>query len=109
MLFDDTYLTCDYDYNVDCHGRPIPGEPTPDPDATTVEPPPDTTTDPDPITARFPPLETTTEEQNPGELPILRYPSKVLGLYIILADETVEGYGTYNDSWTPGNQCFIYT
>ena len=31
LLFRDDVLVCDYAANVECHGRPIPGQVTPDP------------------------------------------------------------------------------
>ncbi len=55
LLFSDAYLVCDYAENVDCNGRPIPGQSTVEPPVTTTS----TTRDPA-VTTQFPPETTTT-------------------------------------------------
>jgi len=126
-LFDETYMDCNYENKVDCGDRPRPGstrpptETTPEPETTTPEPetttPEPETTTPEPETTTpepettTPEPETTTPEpettpttagpttSRPGPYP--GFPSKVIGMYILLADDTEDGFGTDED-WEPG-------
>jgi len=75
MLFDEELLICNRAENVNCGERPIPG-PVTTPHTTT----PHTTTTGRPV----PPL----------------LPERILGLYILLADDYHEGFET-NATWNP--------
>lgn len=106
LLFSDEDLVCENPGDVDCHGRPIPdGITTPKPVTTTTSdgnPPPTTskvdTTTTTPAGPTTPKVTTTTTRPSTGG-PV-RYPDKVMGMYILLADDTEEGYGT-NADWEP--------
>jgi len=127
-LFDDVLLICNYDYEVDCGDRPIiDGSTTPStpPTTTTAQ---DTTTSaqvttsPGETTTVGTTTDTTTSTTYSmgttttaavttttaagttttasGGQHTQRYPEKVMGMYIILADDTEEGYETDSD-WEP--------
>jgi len=119
-LFDETYMDCDYDDLVDCGDRPRPGSTRP-PVTTTAAPqtttPSQITTTASPSTTTDTPLTTTdssmtttavprtttatdskTTTTHPGPYP--GYPAKVMGMYILLADDTEEGFGSDSD-WEP--------
>ena len=113
-LFDDVILDCDFDYNVDCGSRPKPGETTTtttkEPTTTTTVATTTTTITTTSITATPPPSTTTTListtttsmmtsttswiNNYPG------FPNRVLGMYILLADNFEEGFETGAD-WEP--------
>jgi len=109
-LWNEVYYDCDYEDLVDCGDRPRPGSTRP----STVEPSSTTTTTtqttspgtsettPTPIVTDTTPggSSTTTSSVGPtGPHPAL--PNKVLGMYILLADDTEDGYHSDNDDWEP--------
>jgi len=112
-LWDDVFHDCDYVDNVDCGDRPLPGSTRPstvEPTSTTPTTPattvsttvttPGTTTSPivTETTAGGP--TTTTSHVGPtGPQPGL--PSKVMGMYILLADDTEDGYHSDDSDWEP--------
>merc|ERR1719317_1632392 len=108
-LWNEVYYDCDYEDLVDCGDRPRPGSTRP----STVEPsttittsttsPATSETTPTPIvtdTTTHGGSTTTTSADGPtGPHPAL--PKKVLGMYILLADDTEDGYHSDNDDWEP--------
>ena len=94
-MFDDLLLICNYDYAVDCGERPRPGGSTTTtvPESTTTTVPESTTTVPGSTTT----TSTTTTNDDGYHL---RFPDKVVGLYVVLADDTEDGYHT-DDEWEP--------
>merc|ERR1719376_890872 len=109
-LWNEVYYDCDYEDLVDCGNRPRPGSTRP----STVEPsttittttqttsPGTSETTPTPIVTNTTPggSSTTTSSVGPtGPHPAL--PKKVLGMYILLADDTEDGYHSDNDDWEP--------
>ncbi|XP_023334408.1 uncharacterized protein LOC111705930 isoform X2 [Eurytemora carolleeae] len=120
--FDAVYMDCDYEDKVDCGSRPEPGGSTRPPTTTTAtstttiktsfgttttSP---TTTSTTTIGTSFgtTTISTTTIRTSSGTTststttsgPYPGFPNKVLGLYILLADDTETGYGT-NEDWEP--------
>merc|ERR1712038_844003 len=102
-LFDDIILVCNYEDQVDCGDRPIIDGPTTtqgptDPTTTTM----DTTTNP--ITTTTVEGDTTTtaggDTTTTSGQHIQRFPEKVMGFYILLADDYEEGFDT-NADWEP--------
>merc|ERR1711962_1781295 len=98
-LFDERLLICNFKDQVNCGDRPMPGSTRPP--ATTSIPGEVTTT----ITMTTAPA-TTTEDagttssrptHGPGPSGLPKY---VLGMYILLADDTEDGFHTDSD-WTP--------
>ena len=112
-MFDDLLLICNYDYAVDCGERPRPGGSTTTPiystSGSTMTPGSTTTTVPESTTTTVPEstttlpgsttttTSTTTTNDNGYHL---RFPDKVVGLYVVLADDTEDGYHT-DDEWEP--------
>ena len=70
QMFDDIFFICNYDYAVDCGDRPQPSTTKPGLNKTS----------------------------NDGYH--LRFPDKVVGFYVLLADDTEDGYHT-DDEWEP--------
>ena len=107
-MFDDLLLICNYDYAVDCGDRPRPGSTTTPGPTTTTTPGPTTTprptTTPGSTTTTTPAGSTTTTTLAPTTTNNngyhLRFPDKVVGLYVVLADDTENGYHT-DDEWEP--------
>ena len=122
LLFDAELLICNYPYAVDCGDRPNPDAasttegPSIPTSSTSRQPCEDTTTlqvtttmestttddqemsttKNDATTSKNDDVTTTTPHSHDG-----RYPNNVLGIYIILADDTVENYTTDSDQWEP--------
>ena len=114
-MFDDLLLICNYGYAVDCGERPRPGgsttttTPIYSTSGTTMTPGSTTTTVPESTTTTVPEstttvpgsttttISTTTTNDNGYHL---RFPDKVVGLYVVLADDTEDGYHT-DDEWEP--------
>jgi len=115
-MFDDVYSDCDFTNNVDCGDRPYPdGSTSPHPPTTSTSSsstsstmtsssttsayisstvPPSTSSETPTSTS-----ETTSNHPQPtGSYPGL--PNKVLGMYILLADDTEEGFHSDAD-WEP--------
>jgi len=125
-LFDPDLLVCNYAYEVDCGDRPIPGVSTTTSastvSTTTVTTTAGTTTASTSTASTTTASTTTTTEMNTSDPPFdtttkpttskpttttsengdynLRYPDKVMALYIVLADDTEPGYHT-DDEWSP--------
>jgi len=109
-LWDEVYHDCDYADLVDCGDRPLPGSTRPstiEPSTTTpITSTPTThsttgTTETPIVTDTTPAVSpTTTSSVGPtGPHPVL--PEKVLGMYILLADDTEDGFHSDNDDWEP--------
>ena len=112
-MFDDLLLICNYDYAVDCGERPRPGGSTTTtpiystsgstmtPGSTTTTVPESTTTTVPESTTTVPGSTTTTSTTTTNDNGYhLRFPDKVVGLYVVLADDTEDGYHT-DDEWEP--------
>ena len=112
-MFDDLLLICNYDYAVDCGERPRPGGSTTTtpiystsgstmtPGSTTTTVPESTTTTVPGSTITVPGSTTTTSTTTTNDNGYhLRFPDKVVGLYVVLADDTEDGYHT-DDEWEP--------
>jgi len=110
-MFDDVYSDCDFTNNVDCGDRPYPdGSTSPHPPTTssaisTTTSLSTTSTSTSPrSTPTISETPTTTSEttssypQPTGSYPGM--PNKVLGMYILLADDTEEGFHSDAD-WEP--------
>ena len=110
LLFDDVLLACNFAEFVDCGDRPNPFDTTINPDqstTTTIKPTTSdvikstttststTTTFITTTTTTTKPLDTTTTPDNDD-----RYPKRVLGMYLALADDGIAGYHT-DDAWAP--------
>ena len=117
LLFDEIIFACNFAEAVDCGDRPNPYETTPWPNhsstlapktstkekttSTTTVLPPSTTNTPIDVTSTVhkstitTPLDVTTTSNNDG-----RYPDRVLGIYLALADDGIPGYHT-DDLWSP--------
>lgn len=119
LLFDEVLLACNFAEFVDCGDRPNPLDPTtinPNYSTTTKLQPtttdkitspkttfhtstttttPTTTTTTTKTTTTSKPLDTTTSPNNDE-----RYPKRVLGMYLALADDGIAGYHT-DDLWAP--------
>jgi len=113
-LWDDVYHDCDYEDHVDCGDRPLPGSTRPSTvsptststssSSTTMSTSAETTattestvtTD---ITSSPSPTTTTSHVGPTGPHPGM--PNKVLGMYILLADDTEDGYHSDNNDWEP--------
>ena len=94
-FFDDVHLVCDREENVECGDRPKPGTTTSTP-TTPTTPPTTTTPYTGPSTTTTATTTTTrTPDPNPNHLP-----NKVMSLYILITDETIDGYKTPDD-WQP--------
>jgi len=100
--FDAVFMICNYQDQVDCGDRPHPGSTRPptstDPTTVPTEPTVATSTSTSTTTTKS----TTTSEiftTSTGPYPGL--PKKVLGMYILLADDTEDGYHTDNGDWEP--------
>ena len=93
-LFDDVLLICNYEDNVDCGDRPIIDRTTTTSGTTTH-----TTTSSHGTT-----ITTGTTATNTGTTTSptqhQRFPEKVMGFYVILADDTWEGFEG-NSTWEP--------
>merc|ERR1712038_804553 len=122
-LFDDILLICNYESVVDCGDRPIIDGPTQGPtdpttttmdttttttdagDTTTTVAGDTTTTSMGTTTTATTTIGTTTTAGTTTTLSggqhIQRYPEKVMGFYLPLADDTEEGFGTNNCDWEP--------
>merc|ERR1712038_452881 len=121
-LFDDILLICNYESVVDCGDRPIIDGPTQGPtdpttttmdttttttvagDTTTTDAGDTTTTSMGTTTTATTTIGTTTTAgtttTNSGGQHIQRYPEKVMGFYILLADDYEEGFDT-DAEWEP--------
>jgi len=101
LLFDDILLACNFKEFVECGDRPNPYETTINPDYSSTAPP-ETSTNPVTIstettlhsTTTFIATSTTTPDEDD------RYPKRVLGMYLALADDGVPDYHT-DDLWAP--------
>ena len=102
-LFDDVLLICNYEDNVDCGDRPIVDGTTTTVTGTTTYTTSythtttsgTTTTTTERTTSNTGTTTTTSAGQH-----IQRFPEKVMGFYIILADDTWEGFEG-NSTWEP--------
>ena len=116
LLFDEVILACNFAEFVDCGDRPNPFDTTINPDySTTTKLQPTTsikitstktntptsttttatTTTTTKTTTTSKPPDTTTSQDNDE-----RYPKRVLGMYLALADDGIAGYHT-DDLWAP--------
>ena len=111
LLFDDVISACNFAEAVDCGDRPNPYQ-------TTINPGPSTTTKFVPTTSdkitspktttstttstTTPSTTTTSKPLDPTTTPDNgeRYPERVLGMYLALADDGIAGYHT-DDLWAP--------
>jgi len=124
-LYDPELQSCNYADQVDCGDRPLPGSTrpptTPGPStaspvpSTSVEVPATTATMDTPSTTPVPattfptmisseasePQPTTTFPHTGPTGPYPGLPGKVLGMYILLADDTEDGYHSDNADWEP--------
>eukprot|EP00091_Calanus_sinicus_P014496 TRINITY_DN3205_c0_g1_i2.p1 TRINITY_DN3205_c0_g1~~TRINITY_DN3205_c0_g1_i2.p1 ORF type:complete len:386 (-),score=133.79 TRINITY_DN3205_c0_g1_i2:20-1177(-) len=126
-LWNDVDHDCDYPEHMDCGDRPLPGSTRP----STVNPTTATTTVETTVSTTFttttssttgsptstgsspsptdPTVSTTTDvmttsTSTEGPRPTGSYPGmpkKVIGMYILLADDSEEGYHTDDDGWEP--------
>ena len=108
LLFDEDRLVCDWAENVDCDDRPNPYVTTQIPDfSSTTHMPTVTTNFPTLTTATTPTTLTTTTSSTTTQAVTTthdddhpRYPKRVLGMYLALADDGIPGYHT-DDLWAP--------
>jgi len=109
-LFDDHLLICNFENQVNCGDRPLPGSTRPPPSSPTSAPVTETTTtskeetptETGPTmttTATTPTLPSTTSSSSHGPGPI-GLPKYVVGMYILLADDSEDGFHTDSD-WSP--------
>merc|ERR1719244_1915021 len=110
LYFEETYKICDRKERVDCGDRPEPGTTTPHSTTSTV---PTTSTSTTPTTTQPTTSTASTESTTPGPTTSTtlgptttrdpnppKMPNKVMALYILLADDTEEGYDS-NATWVP--------
>jgi len=112
-LFDTELMVCNYESQVDCGDRPIPGVSTTSTTTTTTEVTLTTktttitttmttnsSTTSEDITTPFHTTTTETTTTTTSGDHNLRFPDKVMAMYILLCDDTEEGYETDAD-WDP--------
>lgn len=92
-LYDEITQICNYPEAVDCGSRPLPDGVT----TTTTTP---GNTDPN-VTTMTPTTTTTTTTRSPGPSGPSRFPRKVLGMYLALADEAADGDFGSDADWEP--------
>jgi len=96
-LWDEDLQVCGYEDSVDCGDRPHPGGSTPASTTertTSTEPTRESTTVTDMTTTSYGVTSSTERDGNHG------FPKKVLGMYILLADDFEEGFESSAD-WEP--------
>ena len=103
-LFDDVLMICNYENNVDCGDRPIVDGTTTTTTGTTTTGTTITTTGTNITTTGTTTTNTgstiTAESTTSAGQHIQRFPEKVMGFYIILADDTWEGF-EWDSDWEP--------